>query len=70
MGGNVWEWTASLSLPYPYDSADGREDLARPGSRATRGGSWFDAASSAHASGRNQFDATLANVNLGFRCAR
>jgi formylglycine-generating enzyme required for sulfatase activity len=70
MGGNVWEWTTSLALPYPYDPTDGREDPARDGPRATRGGSWLDAARGAHASGRNQFDATLANVNLGFRCAR
>ncbi len=70
MGGNVWEWTASLGLPYPYDPTDGREDPARPGARATRGGSWLDSASGAHTSGRNQFDAALANVNLGFRCAK
>jgi formylglycine-generating enzyme required for sulfatase activity len=70
MGGNVWEWTSSLSLPYPYDPADGRENPQRPGARAIRGGSWTDPASSAHGSGRNQFDPALANVNVGFRCAK
>jgi formylglycine-generating enzyme required for sulfatase activity/tRNA A-37 threonylcarbamoyl transferase component Bud32 len=70
LGGNVWEWTSSLSLPYPYDPTDGRENPQRPGARAIRGGSWTDPASSAHTSGRNQFDPTLANVNVGFRCAR
>jgi formylglycine-generating enzyme required for sulfatase activity len=70
MAGNVWEWTSSLGLPYPYDPADGREDPARPGARAIRGGSWTDPANSAHTSGRNQFDPTLANINIGFRCAR
>jgi formylglycine-generating enzyme required for sulfatase activity len=70
MGGNAWEWTSSLSLPYPYDITDGRENPDRDGSRAIRGGSWLDPASSAHTSGRNQFDPALANINLGFRCAR
>jgi serine/threonine-protein kinase len=70
MGGNVWEWTSSLTLPYPYDPTDGREDPVRPGPRAIRGGAWTDPTSSAHTSGRNQFDSTLANVNVGFRCLK
>lgn len=70
LSGNVWEWTSSLGLPYPYDPTDGRENPARPGARAIRGGSWTDPANSAHTSGRNQFDPTLANINIGFRCAR
>ena len=70
MGGNVWEWMSSLRWPYPYDPTDGREDPARPRPRAIRGGSWTDPASSAHTSGRNQFDPTLANINIGFRCAK
>jgi serine/threonine-protein kinase len=69
LGGNVWEWTSSLGPPYPYDQADGRENAQRPGPRVIRGGSWIDPASSAHTSGRNQFDPALANVNVGFRCA-
>ncbi|MEW5957176.1 MAG: SUMF1/EgtB/PvdO family nonheme iron enzyme [Chloroflexota bacterium] len=51
MSGNVWEWTRSLwgrdlykpDFNYPYDSADGREDLEAGTDvpRVLRGGSFF-----------------------------
>jgi len=40
MSGNVWEWVSSLIKDYPYDAADGREDLEKYGERAWRGGPW------------------------------
>ena len=42
LAGNVWEWCSSLSRPYPYDSADGRESLSEPGLRVLRGGGYAD----------------------------
>ncbi|MDX2162614.1 MAG: formylglycine-generating enzyme family protein [bacterium] len=71
MAGNVFEWTSSHYARYPYDAADGREnvdDLSRP--RVFRGGvnSYIDFGASAHTrfemapDGRDWF--------VGFRCAR
>jgi formylglycine-generating enzyme required for sulfatase activity len=42
--GNVWEWTRSLYMEYPYDRKDGRESLGaeRLFPRALRGGAFFN----------------------------
>jgi formylglycine-generating enzyme required for sulfatase activity len=75
MSGNLWEWTSSLYMGYPYDMSDGRE--ADTGDRndverVLRGGSFINAsfllsaatrASSYPGSDRDGF-------GLGFRCAR
>jgi formylglycine-generating enzyme required for sulfatase activity len=44
MAGNVWEWTQSLHKGYPYDSADGREELETSdrARRVVRGGAFLD----------------------------
>lgn len=41
MAGNVWEWTSSIFMSYPYDPHDGREDVASERNRVLRGGAWL-----------------------------
>ncbi len=82
MAGNVWEWTNSLHYPYPYNPADGREDLGVAAdipdyrvderhARVMRGGSWDEDASFARAAMRG-IHVPPWNIDsyIGFRLVR
>jgi formylglycine-generating enzyme required for sulfatase activity len=70
MAGNVWEWTSSLYRPYPYDAADGREDLEARGARVNRGGSWYHGSRHTRTTYRATADHVYRRIgDLGFRCA-
>ena len=68
--GGVWEWTASLSRPYPYRRGDGRDDPNAGGARVVRGGYWDSGESFLRVANRSSEDPTLTNDTLGFRTAR
>ena len=71
MAGQVWEWTRSVAMQYPYSPKDGREDLSARYPRVTRGGN----ASSGHegltATSRHTVDPgrqARGHAYYGFRC--
>jgi hypothetical protein len=72
MSGNVWEWTATLYAPYPYDPDDGREDPDdTTGLRVVRGGSCCSyVIADVRAAYRFAIDPRMEDANIGFRCAR
>ncbi|MBN1440761.1 MAG: formylglycine-generating enzyme family protein [Anaerolineales bacterium] len=69
MAGNVWEWTSSLIMDYPYRADDGREDLTATGERSWRGGSWTNGYWWMRVTLRYRSVDWYWNYNLGFRCA-
>ncbi len=71
MAGNVWEWTHSLYMPYPYDPADGRENIGAPGNgaRVVRGGSWDDGHNFCRPASRDRDEPEFFYKALGFRLA-
>ncbi len=70
MLGNVWEWTASLFLPYPVVEGDGRDEPQAPGPRTVRGGSYRTAAGEVSASLRQGRDPAERSDDVGFRIVR
>jgi serine/threonine-protein kinase len=69
MAGNVWEWVSSLFQPYPYDAADGREDLTSLDLRVLRGGSWGYNDISARSTYRWHGPPGSSLNVIGFRCS-
>ena len=73
MAGNGWEWVSSLYRPYPYNAADGREDLASDQVRGTRGGGQDSGAEDLTVTQRGRQvsrNPRGGHHNISFRCAR
>ena len=67
--GQVWEWTSSAFLPYPYVANDGREDVYAPERRVLRGGNWSDGKYANRVTTRYYYTPFYADVSTGFRLA-
>ncbi|MCP4543643.1 MAG: SUMF1/EgtB/PvdO family nonheme iron enzyme [Chloroflexi bacterium] len=69
LSGNVWEWTRSIYTDYPYDSQDGRENLAADTShsRVLRGGSFANDDRIVRCAYRNDRNPRSRNRYSGFR---
>ncbi len=67
MHGNVAEWTRSAYQPYPFDPADGREDVTSIERPVVRGGSWRDRPKRSTASYRLGYEKYQRLFNVGFR---
>ena len=69
MAGNVWEWCSSMYKPYPYDAADGREDLEVEGepARVLRGGGFYGLPVNSRCAFRNWFRPDDPYTRRGFR---
>lgn len=64
--GNVWEWTGSLYLLYPYDARKS-EDAGAEGERVLRGGSWDFDRGVARCADRSRDVPDIFNYDVGFR---
>jgi len=67
MHGNVAEWTRTAYRPYPYDTGDGRDDPRTAGTKAVRGGSFYDRPKRARSAFRQNYPPWQQIFNVGFR---
>ena len=70
MAGNVWEWTKSKYVAYPYKDGDGRNDENGTDDRVLRGGSWYDDGFLVRAANRSFVNPDVGNGDIGFRCSQ
>ena len=71
MAGNVAEWTADWFQPYPgYPGGDPEAQYFGEKYRVIRGGGWFSDKELVRTTARSCSSVTLANDDVGFRCAR
>ena len=70
MVGNVWEWTQSLFMPYPYRPNTDREDFKPSGRYVVRGGAWYYTRKLARCAAREGILANHLSPSIGFRLVR
>jgi formylglycine-generating enzyme required for sulfatase activity len=69
MLGNVWEFCATRSGPYPKEQATDPGDLDSKRGYAVRGGGWSNIAQDVRCATRNADPPHFCHSNLGFRVA-
>jgi len=67
MSGNVWEWTASPYLPYPFDASLERVDLDAEALFVMRGGAFNEPERNVRAAARGGADPGARRPFIGFR---
>lgn len=67
MAGNVWEWSSSQFMVYPYSSTDGREESTEDARRVVRGGSWYYPPDLMRTANRHGYDPDARFDYLGLR---
>lgn len=70
MVGNVWEWTQSLFLQYPYNAAAHGGEIKAKGRYVVRGGAWYYTRKLARCAAREGIVASHLSPSIGFRLAR
>jgi toxoflavin biosynthesis protein ToxD len=70
MVGNVWEWTQSLFLPYPYHPDKRNDEAKARGRYVVRGGAWYYTRKLARCAAREGIVADYLSSSIGFRLAR
>ncbi|MBK6790978.1 MAG: SUMF1/EgtB/PvdO family nonheme iron enzyme [Anaerolineales bacterium] len=70
MVGNVWEWTQSLFMPYPYKPNTNREEIKPNGRYVVRGGAWYYSRKLARCAVREGVLQDHLSPSIGFRLAR
>jgi formylglycine-generating enzyme required for sulfatase activity len=68
--GNVWEWTQSLFMPYPYRPNTNREESKPKGRYVVRGGAWYYTRKLARCAVREGVLPDHLSPSIGFRLAR
>ena len=68
MSGNVWEWTSTAYLDYPYTQEDEQPNNSNI-SRVLRGGSFVDSAGDLRSANRGYVYPAGDDDSAGFRCA-
>ena len=70
MSGNVWEWTSSRPLSYPFQPEPEPPDSAVPMGFVVRGGAWYYSQKLSRCAVREVYLTNYLSPALGFRLAR